>query len=144
MEKKYSNYSSIFFIFFIFFNIQFSLVEPDRFLMNVTRIAKKYRKYWNAMKKKVIKRKNTSCLLWFQERYEENITEGWIEKIKTEKSYQYRTEDVARIARNISVELTKTFLFWSLWSHMMRDGYTFEKIVLTNFTLWPRLVELIW
>jgi hypothetical protein len=51
--------------------------------------------------KKNIKSKNTYSLLWNQDQYKENITESWIENIKTEKSYKYVESDVENIGKGV-------------------------------------------
>jgi len=87
-------------------------------------------------RRREIKSAKTTCLLWHQDKYEENISDAWIEKIKTHKTYAYSDEDVRRITSNISQEVTKSFLFWALWSNILNDGYNLQQLATKNLLLW--------
>ena len=45
--------------------------------------------------------------------------------------------------KNISIELTKTCLFWSFWSHLNRKN-SFESVIISNFSLWPLIIRIVY
>lgn len=87
------------------------------------------------MRKKRITSSNTSCLLWEQDAYEENIRAEWIDKVKCEKTYLYDEKSVRQVQINLSIEISQTFIFWAVWANL-----AMKKSLLVNFALCPLMV----
>ena len=100
---------------------------------------------------------------WDQDEYEENIRPEWIDKIKREHTYLgifnfynfyrgylpilcfsksvtkfYDDTLVRQIRINLSIEISQTFIFWSVWSNLL-----LKKSLFVNFSMCPLIVVFI-
>ena len=88
------------------------------------------------MRKKRITSSNTSCLLWEQDAYEENIRAEWIDKVKCEKTYLYDEKDVRQVQINLSIEISQTFIFWAVWANLaMKKSLLVKELMKKEYAL---------
>ena len=59
-------------------------------------------------------------------------------KVTTTKNYLYDDKLVRQIQINLSIEISQTFIFWSVWSNLLN-----KRSILLNFALCPLVVVFI-
>ncbi|CAG5102227.1 Oidioi.mRNA.OKI2018_I69.chr1.g201.t1.cds [Oikopleura dioica] len=97
---------------------------------------------------KKIKKTDTYGLLWNQDQYEKNISNEWIQKVTSHKSYSYKASSLRETTKILSLELTKTFLFLSLWRKLMdrpsSEELSFSSLIFNNLALFPFILSTIY